>query len=245
MSSVLGSPCEQEWTVRFGFNAGPRVTSSGRHGDWGGRQKLAGVRGRGASQPGHGALRAKMHLNWELVPWLGGQVHVLLGWQDILRGDTCEPLCTGPGAGKAGHAGISVDVGCRGQARIPWAMWPCKGLSDTSLPDLSSAQGEATDYLPEAPGMSRKEASGRRGLDTTRSKAPAPGPRREGWIGGPRAISTPVQARVDARSLLGSHGRSTWFLPGGDMQGPSRGTQAGLFGLSKCPARPEGSRAQP
>lgn len=142
---------------------------------------MAGVRGRGTSQPGDGAFRAKMHLNWELVPWLGGQVHVPLGWQDILRGDTCEPLCTGPGTGKAGHAGISVDVGCRGQARPPWATWPCRDLSDPSLPDLSPAQGEATDYLPEAPGMSRKEASGRRGLDTTRSEAPALGPRQGGW----------------------------------------------------------------
>ena len=140
---------------------------------------------------------------------------------------------------KAGHVGISVDLGCRGQARPPWATWPCMDLSDPSPPDLSSAQGEATDYLPEALGVSRKEASRRRGPGTTRSEAPAPGSRRGAGTRGPRATGTAVQAPVDARSVSGSPGRNRGLLPGRNTQGPSRGAKAGPSGATKCPARLE------
>ena len=140
---------------------------------------------------------------------------------------------------KAGYVGISVDLGFRGQARPPWTTWPCRDLSDPSLPDLSSAQGEATDYLPEAPGVSRKEASRRRGPGPTRSEAPAPGSRRGAGTRAPRATGTAVQAPVDGQLVSGSPGRNRGLLPGRNTQGPSRGAKAGPSGASKCPARLE------
>jgi len=115
------------------------------------------------------------------------------------------------------------------------------GTSQTpaSQTSLSSAQGEAMDYLPEAPGVIRKEASRRRGPGPTRSEAPAPGSRRGAGTRGPRATGTAVQAPVDGQLVSGSPGRNRGLLPGRNTQGPSRGAKAGPSGASKCPARLE------
>ena len=173
----------------------------GGRGAWGGRQKSAGVRGCGTSQPGDGASRAKMHLNWEPASWRawGSRPLRVAGYSERWR---LEPLCTGgkrPGmlasawmwaAGvKPGHPGPH---GPAGTSQTP--------ASQTS----AQPKGGDTDYLSEVPGVSRKEASGRRGPGTTRSEASAPGPRRGVETGGPRATGMAVQAPVDARSVSGS-----------------------------------------
>ena len=177
-----------------------------------------------------------MHLNWEPASWRawGSRPLRVAGYSERWR---LEPLCTGgkrPGmlasawmwaAGvKPGHPGPH---GPAGTSQTP--------ASQTS----AQPKGGDTDYLSEVPGVSRKEASGRRGPGTTRSEASAPGPRRGVETGGPRATGMAVQAPVDARSVSGSPGRSRGLLPGGSMQGPSRGAKAGPSGASKCPAHLE------
>lgn len=92
----------------------------------------------------------------------------------------------------------------KGQARPPWATWPCRDLSRPQPPDLSSAQGGDTDYLSEAPGVSRKEASGRRGPGTARSKARLQGKAK--WGPGSQGHGMAVQALyLQGGSSLGKH----------------------------------------
>ena len=98
LSSVLGSPCEQEGTGRFGLRAGLRGTSGGDvetgvggrvgrgEGTWDTPAWGWCVQGKDASELGAHVLRG------------GAGGHAPLGWRDILRGDACEPLCTAPGA---------------------------------------------------------------------------------------------------------------------------------------------------
>ena len=173
----------------------------------------------------------------------GGRVHIPLGWQDILRGDTCEAL----------HWAW---------CREGWACWhQCgRGLPGSSQATLGhvALQGPLRPQPPRpqlGPGGSHGLSSrGSRGEQergfweegTGYYKVQGPGSRaKAGRVDRGSQGHQDASPGVDAQALSGSHGRSMWLLPGGNMQGPSRGAQAGLFGASKCPARLERSQAQP